>query len=55
VECKNNIIPIIKEATGTMPKSFIKYLSNIPEKYKIKELQKTVILGTARILQKVLM
>jgi hypothetical protein len=47
---KTKVIP-----TGTMSKSFIKYLSNILEKYKIKELQKTVILGTACILQKVLM
>jgi len=29
-------------------------LSNVPRKHKIKELQKTAILGTARILQKVL-
>ena len=43
---KTKVIPIIKEATGTMSKSFIKYLSHIPEKYKIKELQKTVILHT---------
>jgi hypothetical protein len=47
---KSKVVPI-----GTMSKSFTKYLSNIPEKYKIKELQKTVILGTAHILQKVLM
>jgi hypothetical protein len=31
---KTKVIPVTKEATGTMPKSFIKYLINIPEKYK---------------------
>ena len=33
---------------------FRKYLSNIPGKHEIKELQKPTILGTAHILQKVL-
>ena len=37
------------------PKSFRKYLSNVPAKHKIKELQKTAILGTAHIPSKVLM
>jgi hypothetical protein len=31
---KTKVIPVTKEATGTMPKLFIKYLNNIPEKYK---------------------
>jgi len=31
------------------------YLTNIPGKREIKELQKTTILGTAHILRKVLM
>jgi len=35
-------------------KSFKKYVSNIPGKYEVKELQKTAILGTAHILRKVL-
>ena len=33
----------------------IKYVSNIPGKHDVKELQKTAILGTAHILRKVLM
>jgi hypothetical protein len=52
---KTTLIPVILGTTGTISKSFIKYLSIIPEKYNIKELQKTVILGTACILQKVSM
>jgi hypothetical protein len=49
------MIPVIIGATGTIQKSFIKQLSNISGKPEIQELQKTVILGTANILRKVLM
>ena len=38
---KTKMIPVIIGATGTISKSFRKYVSNIPGKYKIKELQKT--------------
>ena len=51
----NAVIPVIRQATGTISKSFRKYLSNIPGKHEIKELQKTAILGTAHTLWKVLM
>jgi hypothetical protein len=50
---KTNVIPGITGATGTISKSFRKYLSNIMGKQEIKELQKTAILGTAHILRKV--
>jgi hypothetical protein len=47
---------VITGATGTISKSFTQYLSNILGKYEIKDPQKkTSILGTAHILQKVLM
>jgi len=52
---KTKVIPVIIGATGTMSKSFRKYLSKIPGKHEVKELQKTAILGTAHILRKVLM
>ena len=52
---KTMVIPVIIGATGTISKSFRKYVSNIPGKHEVKELQKTVILGTAHILRKVLM
>jgi len=52
---KTKVIPVIRGATGTISKSFRKYVSNIPEKHEVKELQKTAILGTAHILRKVLM
>ena len=48
------MIPVIIGATGTISKSFIKYISNIPGNIEVKELQKTAILGTAHILRKVL-
>jgi len=41
--------------TGTISESLRQYLSNIPGKNKIKELQKTAVLATAHILRKVLM
>ena len=52
---KTKVIPVIVGATGTISKSFRKYVSNIPGKHEVKELQKTAILGTAHILRKVLM
>jgi hypothetical protein len=53
---KAKMIPVIIEAIGTTSTSFTQYLNNIPGKYEIKELQKKrSILGTAHILQKVLM
>jgi hypothetical protein len=55
---KTKVIPVIIGATGTISKSFRKYVSNIPGnhevKKEVKELQKTAILGTAHILRKVL-
>jgi hypothetical protein len=52
---KKKVIPVIIGATGTISKSFRKYVSSIPENHEIKELQKTAILGTAHIIRKVLM
>ena len=49
---KTKVIPVIIGATGTISKSFIKYVSNIPGKHEVKVLQKTAILGTAHILRK---
>jgi hypothetical protein len=51
---KANVIPVIIGATGTISKSFRKYVSKIPGKHEIKQLQKTAILGTAHIIRKVL-
>ena len=54
VECKNKVIPVIIGMTGTISKSFRKYVSNISGNHEVKELQKTAILGTTHILRKVL-
>ena len=51
---KTNVIPVIIGATGTISKSFRKYVSNIPGNHEFKVLQKTAILGNAHILRKVL-
>jgi len=41
---KTKVIQVIYGATGTISKSFRKYVSNIPGKHEVKELQKTAIL-----------
>jgi hypothetical protein len=51
---KTKVIPVITGAIGTIPKSFRRYVSNIPGNREVKELQKTAILDTAHILRKVL-
>ena len=51
---KTKVIPVIGW-TGTISKSFRKYVSNIPGKHEVKEFQKTAIFGTACIRRKVLM
>jgi hypothetical protein len=51
---KTRVIPVIIGATGTISKSFRKYLSNITRNHEVREVQKTAILGTAHILRKVL-
>jgi hypothetical protein len=51
---KARVIPVIIGATGTVSKSFRKYVSSIPGNHEFRQLQKTAILGTAHILRKVL-
>jgi hypothetical protein len=47
---KTGVIPVMIGATGTTSKSLTKYVSIVPGNHKVKELQKTAILGTAHIL-----
>jgi hypothetical protein len=51
---KTRVTPVIIGATGTISKSFRKYVSNISGNHEVRELQKTAILGAAHILRKVL-
>jgi hypothetical protein len=51
---KTRVIPVIIGVTGTISKSFRKYVSTIPGNHEVKELQKTAILGTAHTLREVL-
>jgi len=51
---KTRVIPVIIGATGSISKSFRKYVSDIPGNHDVKEIQKAAILGTAHILRKVL-
>ena len=50
---KTKVIQVTVGTTGTIPKSFRKYVSNVPENHEIKKLKKTAILGTAYILGEV--
>jgi hypothetical protein len=52
---KAKVIPVRIDAVGTISKSLRLYLSNIPGKHEIKELQKSAILVTAHILREVLL
>jgi len=50
---KSKVIPVIRRAIGTLSKSILQYLSNIPGKHEIKEIQKRkAILVTAQVLRK---
>jgi len=51
---KTKVIPVIIRATGTISKSFRKYVRNITGNHEVKDLQKTAILSTVHILRKVL-
>ena len=52
---KSKAIPVIIGTTGTISKSFRKYVSNTSGNHEVKELQETAISGTAHTLRKVLM
>jgi hypothetical protein len=47
------IIPVIIGATGIVTRSLRKNLENILGKHSIDSLQKTAVLGTSHIIQKV--
>jgi hypothetical protein len=55
IQCMLNVKTKAIRATGTISKSFSKYLSNILRKHEIKELQKTTIFRTAHTLLIVLL
>jgi hypothetical protein len=54
-ECKKKAVSVLTGATGTISKSFRKYLNNIPGKNNINKLQKTAIFDTVHLLWEVLM
>ena len=51
---KTEVIPIVIGALGTIKKGMENNIRNVSENLNIKSLQKTCLLGTARILRKVL-
>jgi hypothetical protein len=52
---KTRVIPVIIGATGTSSKSLGKHVSTIPGNHEVKEVEKTAIFGTDKILREVLM
>jgi hypothetical protein len=52
---KTKLTPVKTGATGTIPKSFRKYMKNLSGSHPIKGIQQTAIMGTAHVLRKVLM
>jgi hypothetical protein len=52
---KTKVIPVIIGSSGTISKSFRKYLSNILGKREMKKILKIAILGTAHIFWTALM
>jgi len=46
---KAEVKPVIIGVTGTISRSLRQYLSNIPGKHEIKELQKTAVLDTCTL------
>ena len=42
---KTKVIPVMIGATGTISKSFRKYVNNIPGKHEVKKLQKNSHIG----------
>ena len=49
-----SVVPIVVEALGTVPKRLPSYLELLDINLSLELLQKSAILGTARILRKVL-
>ena len=54
VNKKVTVIPIIVGAVGTMSKDPENYIEQLGITIRLEHLQKTVLLGTARILRKML-
>jgi len=52
---ETKVVVVITGVTGIISKSLVQYLSNVPEKHKLKELQRTAILGTVHILHEELL
>ena len=40
MECKTKVVPVIIGATGTISKSFTKYVGNVPRKHENKNYRK---------------
>ena len=51
---KTVVIPVVVGALGTVKKGMVENIKKVPERATMKEIQKICMLGSARILRKVL-
>ena len=51
---KTIVIPVVIGALGLIRKEINRYVEQIPGNIRVKELQKTVLLGTAHLLRRTL-
>ena len=54
MEGQNKSLSNVIEALGTLPKGLVGYLESIGVNLYVAQIQKTALLGTARILRRVL-
>ena len=52
--CRTLVVPVVLGAFGTVHAGIARWLDNIPGHHNVQHLQKTVLLGSIRILRKVM-
>ena len=52
--CRTLVVPVVLGALGTVHAGIARWLDIIPGHYNLQHLQKTVLLGSTRILRKVM-
>ena len=53
-QCRTSVVPVVLGALGTVHAGIARWLDMIPGHHNLQHLQKTVLLGSSRILRKVM-
>ena len=53
-QCRTQVVPVVLGALGTVHAGIARWLDIIPGHHNLQHLQKAVLLGSARILRKVM-